>query len=135
MFDMSRFEGRLRSLLDQTTTQPTLHWNISNQGVSFLEVTPMVEGQLPFSVAWSEHEVVIAFHGYPRIELGPPWEDGDLALRIVGAILAGRVKERGEKRRSSMTIELADGSVWVERATMHTSGQVVPTGGRTFLPY
>jgi hypothetical protein len=135
MHDLSGFVDRLRLLLDQATTHPTLRWNIDNQGVSFLEVTPALEGQLSFSVAWSDHEVVIGLRDDARIELGPPSEDGELALGIARAILAGRVTESVHKGRRTMNIELADGSVWVEHATVRGSGHPASTNGGTFLPY
>jgi hypothetical protein len=135
MQEASGFVDRLRSLLGRATSRPTVDWNINSRGVSFVVVLPVVDGQLPFSVAWSEHEVVIALRHDVRVELGPPCEDGELALGIVCSILSGQVTESAHKGRRSMEIELPNGRTLVERSTIRRSSSVSHGDVRHFLPY
>jgi hypothetical protein len=99
----------LRHIVDQVADSATASWSSAAEGVSTLNISPRNSGACLVQVAWSRHEIVIAFGGSSRIELGPA--DVGLAGEVVRAILAGSVQEWRSLFGSSYDVRLSDGRV------------------------
>ncbi|MBB5867001.1 hypothetical protein F4553_000380 [Allocatelliglobosispora scoriae] len=129
------FTRRMQTLLAPLNGGATVSWSLNDLGVSFVEVRPTAPGPFPFSVGWSEHEVVVGLGPELRVELGPPGTDDEVAARLVRSLLAGAVTETEDDDRRVVAIALDGGTVWTQAATARGSARVHPGETKHFPPF
>jgi len=108
--EISEPEKSLRELVAQLGGNAVVDWRIRADGVSSMFVTPTEEGQCPFNVGWSSHEIVIGFSGGRRIEVGPGEADLGLMRQLISGVIHGRVWEVHRGGLVQICIGLEDGS-------------------------